>query len=107
MTDEIAAERENLAGRGGRKSAAIAEKFEARVAKPDAKPDAPQASRPVSQTERLVLSADSVAFGASWQDYEQAMAAKWGGFAVPANPSKGESGVLPADAAGAEAGERE
>ena len=83
------------------------EKFEPRGAKPDAKPDAKQAGRPVLQKAEPFLSEDWARFGASWQEYERALEAKWGVPLVPANPSKAEPGSLPADAAGVEAGERE
>jgi hypothetical protein len=79
----------------------------ARVAKPDAKPDAKQAGEPVSQKAEPFLSEDWARFGASWQDYERAMAARWAGLAVLAIPGKAEPGSLPGDAAAVEAGERE
>ncbi len=83
------------------------EKFEPRGAKPDAKPDAKQVSRPVSQKAQPVSSTDSGMFGASWQEYERALEAKWGAPLVPAIPDWAESGFSRATVDGEGAGERE
>jgi hypothetical protein len=96
-----------LEGRGARKSAAIAEKFGARVEKPDAKPDAKQALRPVLQKAKPVSSTDSGMFGASWQEYERALEAKWGGPLVPAVPDWAAWGSSRATGDGERAGEPE
>ena len=83
------------------------EKFEPRGAKPDAKPDAKQVSRPVSQKAQPVSSTDSGMFGASWQEYERALEAKWGGPLVPAVPDWAAWGSSPATGDGERAGEPE
>ena len=83
------------------------EKLEARVEKPDAKPDAKQALRPVLQKAKPVSSTDSGMFGASWQEYERALEARWGAPLVPAIPDWAESGFSRATVDGEGAGERE
>lgn len=99
-------------GRGVRKLDSFAEKLKARVGKPVEKLVEPQVSepvlqkaKPVLQGAKPVLSSDWAQFAASWQDYESAMAAKWGALSAPAVPSRGGSAVSPGVAAGGRAGE--
>ncbi len=96
---------EKSEGRGVAKLDSFAEKLRARVGKPVEKLVERQVSGPVSQPVAPVASSDWAQFAAAWQEYESAMAAKWGALSAPGLPSKGGSAVSPGVAAGEQAGE--
>lgn len=104
---ECATEFENSEGRGVRKLAANAEKFGARVEKPDAKWAELQGAAPVSQDSTPDWTwAGALCLG-GWQDYEREMAEIRGESAAPAIPSMAGLAIGAPVGAGVEAGEPE